>query len=408
MQRTMRVLRGVLFFVVLQTTNGFSQDDPIEKMLEPIREKLRATRIESGVLVASMTKGGAADEAGLLEGDLILKINDEPVSSTTQFVSIRDRLRGSLVKFTFWREGKYITSSEIVMPPAVGITGEEWSYSMSQILLRIEAGDMDTAGTLAQQAEAAHLLTQRNSLIAKLLLLPNDVPVPGSEQDKLTRELVETISTTVELSATAFRLQHYGRPWPAIPVRRKLVAMAPNDVNHRLNLAQLLARQKLSDEAEQNIRYRVEHRLPLNNHGFSVEEDCLSTIAANREQWREAYEHHVQAIEYQLKSAEGYGTGAYARDSALRHVALAAHLRDIDVFQEALRLAQGFGGPMFQSLPPYLDAFRAFVLVSTNHKDEATSLVMKWKGKPDWQSVYDYLAVTYPDCAKNWKTLADR
>ncbi len=398
--------RAVLICLIafFQSTAIDAQQTPADKIVASVAEKLRAAKVDSGLIVTSIARDGAGDRAGLKLGDLIVKLNGDTVSDAGSFANLRDKYRGTVSTFTVWRDGQYITTTPIVLPAAVNISGSDWSYLMAQILFRLDAGDVDTVGTLVQQAEENHSLSPKDLLIVKLLVLPGEAPGPGSDQDKLTRELTNML-TPNESIAPASLLQTHGRPWPAIPLHRKIVASAPEDVSKRLNFASLLADLEQNDEAEKNVHYILDRTRPgLSAHGFHVAERVLGVVAGNREDWQGAYDHNLRSLKYE----SDFDTEAQARNSALRHLNIAAHLRDIDVFRQARSFALSFGGKGFAEWTAFVDALEAYVLVAANHKDDARELVNRWKDKPEWKRVYDYWAGAFPQCAQSWKTLAER
>lgn len=61
----------------------------------------------AGVLVASLTDGGAAAESGMKEGDVIMKVGEASVKNVPQLQEQVSRYRpGDKVKVTVWRDGK--------------------------------------------------------------------------------------------------------------------------------------------------------------------------------------------------------------------------------------------------------------------------------------------------------------
>src|SRR6202012_3888249 len=57
-----------------------------------------------GALVSSLEKGGAAEQAGVEPGDVILKLNGEPVGQSTELPAVIAALQpGTVVKLEVWR-----------------------------------------------------------------------------------------------------------------------------------------------------------------------------------------------------------------------------------------------------------------------------------------------------------------
>ena len=66
----------------------------------------------SGILVAEVTANGPADKAGIQQGDIIVKVDDEDmVESSDLLVAIRDKKPGDVVQVTFDRNGTEMTLS---------------------------------------------------------------------------------------------------------------------------------------------------------------------------------------------------------------------------------------------------------------------------------------------------------
>src|SRR4051812_46764342 len=114
----------VLFLIALfRMPVTYAEQSDADKIVAALADKLRAANVESGLIVTSIAKGGAGDRAGLVLGDVIVKVNDDPVIDAGSFATLRDKYVGTLATFTFWREGHYITSTPIVLPAAVNISG---------------------------------------------------------------------------------------------------------------------------------------------------------------------------------------------------------------------------------------------------------------------------------------------
>lgn len=382
---------------------GWSQQSREDRILASLADKLYAAKVQSGLVLTSVSKGGLGDRAGLREADVVVKINDEPVTDTGTLASLRDRFRGKLSTFTVWRNGDFVVLDEIVMPAQLQISGTDWSYVMTQVLLRLDAGDKESAGTLIQQAEDNHLLNRKHLLIAKLLMLRDGPPSEGSEQEKLTVELTNMLTAT-ECIGVASMLQSHGRPWSAVPLRRKIVAGDPENVSSRLNLAGLLATVRQNDESERNVRYILDRPRPgLSNYGLFVAYNTLSRVAQNKMDWNEAFALQTRALSFNPElDDEGVDRAALA----LRRMHLVTRLDDIEQFEATRESAVAVGKQMFAAWGAYVDALEALLLVHGGQQDEAKRLVSKWSKTPQFARVHDYWLVEYPECARNWAALA--
>jgi hypothetical protein len=107
------------------------------------------------------------------------------------------------------------------------------------------------------------------------------------------------VLSATECIAISGMLANHGRPWPAVPLHRKIVAADPENVSSRLNLAGILARVKQNDEAERNVHYIIDQPHPrLSSYGFYVAYNTLSRTAENRDQWKDAFDLHSRALSY--------------------------------------------------------------------------------------------------------------
>ncbi|MFH0915244.1 MAG: trypsin-like peptidase domain-containing protein [bacterium] len=76
----------------------------------------------SGILVAEVTSGGPADRAGIQQGDIIIKVDDEDmVVSSDVLVAIRDKKPGDKVQVTIDRNGKTSVISVVLEERPAGL-----------------------------------------------------------------------------------------------------------------------------------------------------------------------------------------------------------------------------------------------------------------------------------------------
>jgi Do/DeqQ family serine protease len=92
------------------------------------------TELNSGVYIAAIGKGGAADEAGLQQGDIITKIGEKEVRSVAELQEIVGRKRpGDKVKVTFERDGK-IKTIEVLLKNEAGTTDITKAATLAEML----------------------------------------------------------------------------------------------------------------------------------------------------------------------------------------------------------------------------------------------------------------------------------
>jgi serine protease Do len=90
LQNTGRVSRGKLGVVIQQVTQGLADSFGLPQ--------------PEGALVSSVEKGGPAEKAGVEPGDVILKLNGEPLKDSTELpVQIAAVTPGNNVKLEIWR-----------------------------------------------------------------------------------------------------------------------------------------------------------------------------------------------------------------------------------------------------------------------------------------------------------------
>ena len=76
---------------------------------------ISATDADYGVTIDNVTNGSLADKAGLKHGDLIIKINTQPVKTLAEIVKIKNSLSaGDEMLFTVYRNGNTIDVSIIL------------------------------------------------------------------------------------------------------------------------------------------------------------------------------------------------------------------------------------------------------------------------------------------------------
>ena len=93
----------------------------------------------NGVFVESVTEGGAADEAGMERGDVVIKINDAEVKNTAELQDMVARHKpGDKIDVTFRRDGKTktVTAKLKNLDNEIRIVRKDDSYTLEGATLR--------------------------------------------------------------------------------------------------------------------------------------------------------------------------------------------------------------------------------------------------------------------------------
>lgn len=120
------------------------------KDVDPRTARRKKLRNSQGVYVASLTKGGAAAEAGLRAGDIIQAINGRHVSSTSELQEqLANHRPGQQVKLDVWRDGEQFERALVLRNVEGGtelIRLRSGSSSIAKKAIRLGATFSDVSG----------------------------------------------------------------------------------------------------------------------------------------------------------------------------------------------------------------------------------------------------------------------
>ncbi|MDD5329787.1 MAG: PDZ domain-containing protein, partial [Sulfuricella sp.] len=163
--------------------------------IQPLSAQLAASfglRNTQGALIASVQKGGQAEKAGLLPGDVILAFNGSPISDASELPRlIADTPPGTSVKLQIWRKGAArdmtVVAGELAAPPeASGGVSPGGSERLGLVV-----GDLTpnqkrllgaSHGVLVAEAQGAAALAGIQP--GDVILAVNNIDVSGIEQFK--------------------------------------------------------------------------------------------------------------------------------------------------------------------------------------------------------------------------------
>ena len=329
------------------------------------------SKVKFGVSVQTITASSLAERSGLHPGDIITGYAGLPVRDVTSYTTaVEAQPPDRKVTLTVWRDNVEIKLTAPGGP--LGFMSEDWNPVRKSIYDSLSAGNLNAAGRLAAEAERDGSLTEVQSLIVKIMLIPNRAP---ADQEKQRSELLDRLFDVYpksHLNGLAYRefftLGSYAAA--ARSYEEMLQRRDPEDVNVRLNLAICYVQLFEFDKAERHVRYIVDRPDPqLSAHGHFVARTILGGIASGRGSYREALKLFSQDIE----SGDDY--------TILMCMLAAAKLGDLEQVQELRRRVEKLPATDYGRLAFRVNVIEAYALAGHGRSDEAAALIKKW-GSP--------------------------
>ncbi|MDQ3142934.1 MAG: trypsin-like peptidase domain-containing protein [Bacteroidota bacterium] len=179
------VQRGLLGVVIQNVDNEIARQKGLKEV--------------SGVLISSLTQGGAAQEAGLLPDDIIVEINNQKIKTVPQLQEIIGRFRpGNKVSITFFRNN-FLKTSEVILRNQVNST-ELISTRKDKILtdLGFELRDLTEKEKLKLELDGVRVLSiLRDSKIESTNMAPGYIiQSVNGKKIKSVNQLIELLNTT--------------------------------------------------------------------------------------------------------------------------------------------------------------------------------------------------------------------
>lgn len=162
------------------------------------RLDLAPTEEWQGVVITYLQDQFAASKSGLKEGDIILKINDQPINSRSEYEEeLSYHSPGDKITITYKQDGK-VKSNEVTLTNREGTTGIVKSEFISSKILgadfeKVSKVELDRLGL----SEGVRVIKVRSGLISQMKLGEDFIiarinRVPISEPEKL-KEILENI-----------------------------------------------------------------------------------------------------------------------------------------------------------------------------------------------------------------------
>ena len=154
----------------------------------------------TGALIASVGKGQPADQAGVRQGDVVLKVNGKEVSDNNELLRLVASLKpGDKARLTLWRNGKETTRTVIL-----GERGKQVMASMQPKAPSKPSSVLGMGIKPVNEKEAAALGLEKVQGLLVIQVAPNspaanegirqgDVIIQANQQDVNTSDELETV-----------------------------------------------------------------------------------------------------------------------------------------------------------------------------------------------------------------------
>ena len=140
----------------------------------------------AGGLVGRIEKGGPADKAGLLGGDIIVNFNGVPVAKSADLRRLAaDTKPGTVVKLTLWRKGaaRDATLTVAELEPALAQAAAPEAPVRSAKLFGLEIGELPPAQKKELGLSTGVIVTDADGIAARAGLETGDIILTINNQD---------------------------------------------------------------------------------------------------------------------------------------------------------------------------------------------------------------------------------
>jgi tetratricopeptide (TPR) repeat protein len=329
---------------------------------------LAESTVRFGLLITAVGESSPAESGGMHPRDIVLEYDGKPIQDITSYVAAAEEANQETVPLKVWRDAK-----EVILTVPTGYLGfqyEDWNPARKRIYESIGRGDLEGARHVAASAEKEGSLTPVQTLIVKLLLIPDRSRAEReNERSELLTQLLTVYPTfhLNKLAGSEFAALH-GRKAAAKCYEEYLRVCNPEDVDVRLNLANCYVLLFDFERAERQVHYIVDRPDPqLSPYGLFVAREISGGIALGRANYGKALDLFSQAFEQR--------TDDYVFMMALYS---AARLGDLRAFEEIRDRGARRAPDNVKKMQFYVDTLKTYLLAAKGRNGEAAALIRKW------------------------------
>jgi ribosomal protein L40E len=332
---------------------------------------LAEQKIKFGLRITAVRRSSPAEICGLQIGDIIIRYAGVPVNDITSYVAALDAQDPNHnITFTVFRNGTEIDLT--ARPGRMGFDYEDWNPTRNLIYdgLRTHnnyGGSLNGVELLAANAERDGALTPAQVLIVKILLIPDRSSIAKEQERSEMLSDLFSIYPSIHLAQLAntefYPLKSYAAA--ARCYEEQLELFDEDDVDVRLNLALAYLRVLDFDNAERNVNYVAERRMPLSAHGVHVVQEIRGGIALGRNRNEEALSRFLPYAE----KGDEY--------DLLMSLLAAEKMNDLDRFYEIRDRAAEATPENIKRQRFLVDCLNACLLAGKGKNDKAAALVLQ-------------------------------
>jgi tetratricopeptide (TPR) repeat protein len=387
----------------------------LKKVEPPIKVDLSGA--VAGLKIVAVPPDTPGARVGLKYGDVIIAYNKKPVSNQDEISAVmtqaafqqkRKRKRGT-AELALYRDGEMKVKTLMVPLGQLGIHTREWTVSGAWVEDAIvERNDYNVAEQYANDATESGQYTADQLLHMRVLCVNNE-EVGNSIRQIQVDELFRSYGADKVTLFADQDLLYNNRYRAAAAIFERYLKETNNAdlyVSTELNLASCYTEMTRYDDARALLNGLLARSAGDPNAPSDSELSALSNILGRIDmgqlRYDEAQERFRAAVERDPE--DSYHTLAFLYCAALREIRSGKP----GAFEGAYKVVSARSRWTEKLLGYHIDALRAFIMVRYNRRQEAISLVWKWKDSPDAQRYIPVFWSRFPEgpsIITNWNAL---